>query len=290
LRLVHVSTVMAALSLCAAVVLYVRVEHLERDMGASRAEPRDARTLGVADGEAARAYPLPAPAAAGGTGTGGESRPAATAAAPGAGSGERAPSLEERVMRLEESQKAMQVRERPWRQIERTFARDVDDLARKLSLTPTQKVQMEDVVTRGRQRIEDVLKIPDETGKSPYERRVEARKRLADAMHGSEPGGVLAFATDMVSYRNRKIPGRNDTYGAEIDRIRKETREEMGRVLDAKQQEDFDQMNVDGLLGEGGQVSIAYAVGDVGAAIEVEEQVEDGSEGEPAPRGAGLNR
>jgi hypothetical protein len=66
----------------------------------------------------------------------------------------------------------------------------------------------------------------------------------------------------MASYRQKKIPGRGDTYGDEINRIRKETREEIAAALDGKQQETFRDTAVDGLLGEVNQVSLAYAVGD----------------------------
>lgn len=287
MRLVHVSTVMAALSLAAAVLLYMRVDELAREMGSPRAQAPDARSPELAQGVHEGAYlsapPSHPPAEARGSGV------VADGPAVRAGSSTSSLALEERVQRLEESQRAMQAHAGPgWQRVDRAFAHSVDDLAQKLSLTPTQRAQMDDVVARGRQRIEDVLKIPDETGKSPYERRVEARQKLADAMKSPQTTGMFAMATDLFSYRNHKIPGRNETYGDEIDRVRKETKEEMSRVLDAKQQEDFSQMNVDPVLGEGGQVSIAYAIGDMGGASIVETQgqvVEDGEALAPdAPR------
>ncbi len=277
-RLVHVSTAMAAVALGAATALYMKVEQLEKDRGSPRAAPR----------EGARVTET---ALDGGQGPiamrrgGGEREPglgaveAADDASAGVGAARDSPaSIEERIARLERDQKALRPGHgMPWRPSQ-TFARNVDDLARHLSLTSTQRTRIEDVIARGRQRIEDVLKIPDETGKSPYERRAEARKKIEEAMKNPQPGGLLAFATDLVSSRDRKIPGRNDTYADEIDRVRKETREEISSALDAKQRESFEQTNVDGLLGEAGQMSFTYAVGDVGADGQGEMMVEMGAD------------
>jgi Spy/CpxP family protein refolding chaperone len=199
--------------------------------------------------------------------------------ASGGGSADANPvSLEERIARLEHDQKTMRTeRGTPFRFSER-FARSTDDLARQLSLTSTQRTRVEDVIGRARQRIEDVLKIPDETGKSPFERRTEARKKIEEAMKNPQPGGVLAFAADVFAYHDQKIPGRNDTYGDEIGRIRKEAREEIATALDAKQQETFQETNMDGLIGEAGQMSFAYAIGSGTQGGEAEMVVEMGAD------------
>lgn len=279
MRLGHVSVVLAAFSLGAAVVLYVKVERLERGLGSARASPKegireteiaDAREVGPRarvrgeDSEASGESGTPVHASGGGSRAGADTRPV---------------SLEQRIARLERDQQVLRAeRGAPFRISER-FARNTEDLAKQLSLTSTQRTRIEDVIGRARQRIEDVLKIPDETGKSPFERRAEARKNIEEAMKNPRPGvpGMLAIATDMISYRDQKIPGRNDTYGDEIDRIRKETREEISTALDAKQQEAFQQTNVDGLLGEAGQMSFAYAIGSGGQGGEAEMVVEMGA-------------
>lgn len=258
-RLVHISTGMAAVALGAATVLYLRVEELERDLGSPRAASREgAKVREMPMGEGSMVLEQRAERE---RGLGADDAPAD---ALGAGGDGRRASFEERIAQLERDQKTLRTeRGVPFRFSEK-FARNTDDLAKQLSLTSTQRTRIEDVIGRARQRIEDVLKIPDETGKSPFERGAEGRKKLEEAMKNPQPGGVLAFATDVISSRDRKIPGRNETYGDEIDRIRKETREEIATALDAKQQEAFQQTNVDGLLGEAGHVSFAYAVGDGG--------------------------
>jgi len=275
-RLGHVSTVLAALALGLAAVLYVKVDRLESALGSARAAPKE----GIRQAETAQTAEW-----GGGARVRGEaSEPSADRGkaihASGGGSADTRPeSLEERITRLEHGQQALQTeRGIPFRSMR--FARNAEDLAKQLSLTSTQRTRIEDVIGRGRQRIEDVLKIPDETGKSPFERRAEARKNIEEAMKNPRPGGagMLSIATDMISYRDQKIPGRNDTYGDEIDRIRKETREEISTALDAKQQEAFQQTNVDGLLGEAGQMSFSYFVGSDTQGGEAEMVVEMGAD------------
>jgi hypothetical protein len=281
-----IPTVMATLALGGVAVLYLRVEKLERDLGAQRVVATPARETGRLELPPVSRDP-----------EGGEAEPdgerAPAASAPAGGTATRAATIEDRLAKLEQRQQALEsgrAEGAPWRRHEQRFARSVEDLGRKLSLTPTQQARVEDAVGRGRQRIEDVLKIPDETGKSPFERRADARKKLEEAVKGAQPGGVLALATDLVSYRDRKIPGRNETYGDAIDRIRNDTRDEIRGSLSATQQETFDQTNVDGLLGDTGQVSFAYTLGDAGGGggagiiVDTESHVEDGSP--PAAPGA----
>jgi hypothetical protein len=284
-----VSTILASISLAAAVVLYVKVDHLERDLGAGRAATREARV------PEPRALPLPelpmtraddAPQTSESTGRRSASSPAR--------GDPRAMTVEQRLARLEERQEHLETEPRPvWGSRGRAFARNVDDLAKRLSLTSTQRARVEDAVARGRQRVDEILKIPDETGKSPSEQRAEARKKLEEAMkNGSGTGGVLAFAGDFMSYREKKIPGRGETYGEAIDRVRKDTREEIAGALDTKQEELLKDTNVDGLLGEGGQMSFALSIGDAGdggqAGIMVETHAEDVVESGEPPEPAGT--
>jgi Spy/CpxP family protein refolding chaperone len=263
-RLVHVSTAMAAVSLICATMLYLKVGQLERDLGSPRATPRDVDRLPdmALEGRGRSLAPETRPA-------GEVGRDAAPAAAHAGDMRDGKPvSLEERIARLEREQKTLRAGH-GMPMFSEKFARNIDDLEKQLSLTSAQRTRIEDAVGRARQRIEDVLRIPDETGKSPFERRAEARKKLEETMKNPQAGGVLAFASDLMSHRNRKIPGRNDTYGGEIDRIRKEARQEIKNELDPKQQETFQQTNVDAMLGDAGeQVSFAYAMGDAGGGVD----------------------
>ncbi|MCK6460241.1 MAG: hypothetical protein L6Q95_10160 [Planctomycetes bacterium] len=293
MRSTPVSTLLAAASLAAVVVLYLKVDRLERDLGTARTATRDARVPVESSGDPLRdAFPR----MGAGDAPGGADAPrpgAGTSMASGVAQPVRELSVEDRLAQLEARQQKLEGGSGlPWHAGGKVPVRSMDDLAQRLALTETQRSRIEDAVARGRQRIEDVLKIPDETGKSPYERRAETRKKLEEAM--KSPGtGLFALATDMTSYRQKKIPGRGDTYGDEINRIRKETREEIAAALDGKQQETFRDTGVDGLLGEVNQVSVAYALGDpagegegAGLVIEMESDLE-AEEGATPPPGAG---
>ena len=132
------------------------------------------------------------------------------------------------------------------------FARSVDHLSNTLKLTPTQTDRVRESVDRAKRRIEDVLKIPDESGVSPYEQRREKRKKMEAALKSGNPSGIISFAMDSQEYRSRTIPGRDTTYGAEVDRIKKESRDEIAGSLDYDQQEEFKDLRTDSLYGESG--------------------------------------
>jgi len=257
-----ISAVLAAVAVGGVVMLYFRTEDLSDQLrslsrdGSPEArltvESSEPRGLLATEGSrrAASQASMPVPAAQAG---------AAPAPSPG--------TLEERIERLEAD------RDRLAREVERTrdlpgarawkgpraFARNVDDLSSRLNLTPTQRARIQDAVDRGKQRIDEILRIPDESGKSPYERREEQRKKLKEALKdpGKAAGGVLALAGDFMSYRESKIPGRNETYGQEIERVQKETRDEISQSLDASQKEAFADTNIDSMLGGGGSMALA---------------------------------
>jgi hypothetical protein len=204
-------------------------------------------------------------------------------------------ALEERIARLEKGQEKMRASRHVPAMGFRShrFARTVDDLAKNLKLTPTQKTRVEQAVERGKRQIDEIMKIPDETGKSPFERRQERRKKMKEAVQKKDTGSLIAFAGDMFAYRNQQIPGRNATYGDEIDRVKKETRDEVASSLSVTQQETFEETNIDPLLGGGGgtmALSVFHTATDggeeggtgaiVGGSIEVETVVEGDEEDE----------
>jgi Spy/CpxP family protein refolding chaperone len=221
--------------------------------------------------------------------------------APGAGaaaSPRRMEELEQRLARLEQGRSAeaslfggIRTEGAPVKSVARSFMprrfyRDVDSLARDLKLTETQQDRVRDAVDRGRRRIEDILKIPDEEGKSPHERRQEARKKMMEKISGGEkpnPSDVLVWLPSLTGHHDKKIPGTNTTYGEEIGRVKKETREEITSNLTPEQKEDFEDAHIDSMLGGGGgmtSVAIGFAgpgdgaSGGGAAEIEVVEETE----------------
>ena len=91
--------------------------------------------------------------------------------------------------------------------------------------------------------------------------------------------GLVTLAMAGHKRMNEKIPGRNETYRQEIDRIKKETREEIGRSLSAEQQESFADTRIGPLLGDtGGTLAFTTHVStdgpdDAGAGIMIAEEV-----------------
>jgi Spy/CpxP family protein refolding chaperone len=140
------------------------------------------------------------------------------------------------------------------------FARSVDDLSKTLKLNPSQSDRVRESVDRAKRLIEDVMRIPDESGSSPLEQRREKQKKVEEAVKSGNTSGIISFALESRAYRSRTIPGRNTTYGAEIDRIKQESRDEISNVLDPEQQEGFKGLQTDGLYGEGGAMTTSVFV------------------------------
>lgn len=268
MKLSAVSLILSAVALACGVYVAMEVSRIRDELGRAR-QPRE-RTVVADDAAGTTSARRPAPA---------DRReipaPSATADAPVAEAPQA--TLEERVARLEKGQEEMREATRaapvmPFRG--RKFARSVDDLSRTLKLTPTQKARVEQAVERGKRQIEEILKIPDETGKSPYERRQERHKKMMEAVKNKDTSNLIAFASDIFSHRNKQIPGRNATYGQEIDRVKQETRDEIATALSVDQKEQFEETNIDPMLGEGGR-AMAFSVFGSGPG-----NGEEGAEGE----------
>ena len=264
-------TILGALGLAGVALLYVKVDRLEGQLAPrslERARPAmetgpEAGDVGPARGERGPTAGFGRPGASGGGGDAG-----ATGLAFDAGVGERSPDmgarvreLEEEVSRLRAQRDAEGMRFAP--RMPRV-AGTVEELANTLELSPTQTDRVRDAVDRHRRRIEDVLRIPDETGVSPWDRRQQEQKRMRDALAESGAPGILQVAMGSLMDRNRKIPGRSTTYGDEIDRIKEEARSEIGADLDPAQKKLFDELHIDPLLDQGSGstfVSISMTAG-----------------------------
>ena len=128
--------------------------------------------------------------------------------------------------------------------------------AEQLQLTDPQKRQVEATVTRGKQRVEDLLRIPDEEGVRPVDRRRDHRAKLRAAAERGDLQAVLRLFAEAKRSSNRKIPGLSTTYGEEMERIRKETREEIAAELSTSQRERLSQASISRILGVGGPVTV----------------------------------
>jgi hypothetical protein len=129
--------------------------------------------------------------------------------------------------------------------------RSLDQLSKRLELTKTQEDRIAAVIENGRRSVEEILKVPDGSGTSPYVRRQELRGKVREAVRTGQWQEVID-AMRMPRVRRQTIPGRNTTYGEEIARIVDETRAEIVRNLDRDQQQEFGNTEVDPMLTPGG--------------------------------------
>lgn len=259
-------TWLGALALGGVLVLYVRVDRLaDRVRPWAQERSRPEREPPTPPEEPQRTWTSSAVA-----GDGGEALRKEAGAAPAdpgrQGARDAGPSLEERVARLEERAAPGTRGHAPWG-LPR-FASTVDQLAKDLGLSAAQQSRVEDAIRRGTQRIEDVLRIPDADGRSPWERRQERRQKLSEALGKGEKSALLEIGLSPLRERETRIPGRETTYGEEIDRIRAETRSEIESQLSPEQREEFGDMRIDPLLGEHAAVSFAVVADASVGAIE----------------------
>jgi len=252
-------TILGALGLAGVALLYLKVDRLESQM-TPRSVERTERMRGAAESRMGAEEGDPLLEARAGMPEDGSSergprtrfhaaRPgspeASDAEAPDVAS--RVRELEEEVSRLRSERDAGPVRYAP--RMPR-MAGSVEDLASKLQLSPTQTDRVRETLDRHRQRIEDVLRIPDGSGVSPWDRRQEEQKRMREAVK-SGGSGILQVAMGSLVDRNRQIPGRSTTYGEEIDRIKQEARTEIDGELDPGQKKSFEDLRIDPLLDQG---------------------------------------
>lgn len=253
-------TILGALALAVCALLYLKVDQLESRLTTRVVDrPRTLTERDAAGAERRAESGVPGSPAA--IDTGGRGLPAGDASNRGAGHPlsdgrmESERGMVERVRELEEEVSRLRAAgggSTAVRFSAPRFVSSVEDLSKALELSPTQADRIRDSVDRHRRRIEDVLRIPDETGVSPWERRRQEQARMREALEESRAGGVLQFAMGSLMDRNKRIPGQSTTYGEEIARIKSEAREEIATGLDPAQQKSFEDMRIDPLLDEGG--------------------------------------
>ena len=241
-----IATILSAISLGGVVVLALKVDALSEQISnvrSTRSETRNEeapRYVINKTGEATRGTPE-----------------TARNHAPANGASETAEHDEIESLRAEVAELKKRVERHPapaarWRAPK--FVRNMDDLASQLELTATQKDRIADAVQRGKDRIDAVLAIPGPDGKSPKQVREDSRKELVTMATDPERDTSKMIALAMKGHRamEQKIPGRNETYREEVERIHQETRKEIESNLDEKQAEAFQETHTNGLVGASG--------------------------------------
>lgn len=125
-----------------------------------------------------------------------------------------------------------------------TFYNNVDEAAKDLDLTPSQKADFERIVSDAKRDVDALKKIPSEDGTTWEQAQAETFK-MTD--------GGFSFDTSKVqAFREKVIPGRNESFGAAERRIRNDAKRRLRDSLSADQQTKFDKAHSDGLVGGGG--------------------------------------
>jgi len=144
----------------------------------------------------------------------------------------------------------------------------VDDVAKGLALTAPQKADFERAVLGAKLEIDQLHKVPDESGKT-------WEQAMKDGV-SVENGNISYDGAKIQAFREKVIPGRNESFGAADRRLRAEAKQRMRESLSRDQQDKFDKSHVDGLLpgGDGGDGGFMTMFTSFSGAINVATPVE----------------
>jgi len=189
--------------------------------------------------------------------------PAASGGASLARSGPAAgtiPDLEQRIAKLEESDKktrttiesltngaAAQVANDAVSIEGPTFLQSIDDAAKHLDLTPSQKSDLERIAADSKKRIDDLKKIPDEEGKTWEDAAKSTMEPIGDAATGMRV--MFGDSSKLRAFREKTIPGRTESYGAAERKILADAKTQARALLTPDQATKWDKARPDAMLG-----------------------------------------
>jgi len=168
-------------------------------------------------------------------------------------------TVEERIAKIERDLKRQRSHPMPVFRGPR-HVRNVDDLSEHLKLTRSQRDRVEDSIRRGRERVDAIMSVPGADGVSPKQAQEARQKKLFEALAAPDKDDATILKLAMGGRRklNEKVPGSNETYRQQIQRIKQETRSEVNSGLGAEQQEAFKDTNIDSLVGGGASSSVSF--------------------------------
>lgn len=237
--------------------LDARLVALEASVLGSLAPPERPGALAV--GTTERPAPTEAPSAASGSALAGQ--------APPLGARELARRLEALERRLAEAGPAGSVEVASKGEIAGStdavvstatpWVSSLDDAEQRFGLSSGQRADLERTIADAKREIDALRKVPDETGTT-----WEAVER---AMLRMENGAVHYDASKLSAFREQVVPGRNESFGAAMRRVRTEAARRMRDALSPSQREAWDQANTKSLVpgtdDPGGFGFIAYSAG-----------------------------
>lgn len=125
-------------------------------------------------------------------------------------------------------------------QVEHRWIGSLDDAATAFDLAPGQKADMDRILADGRREVDALRKLPDDAG-TTWE---AVEKDVVKMVNGS-----IQFDNSKLSaFREKVIPGRAESFGGAMRRIREDTARRLKETLSPTQREAWDKSMTGGLL------------------------------------------
>ena len=235
MRASALALVLSAVSLGGVVLIYLKLDAIERRVATQRVERTDAldREFETRTSSSWQIYPPPAEPTAGKAARGTDDAPITRAEVD-----ERLEKLEQRLQKKANPRKKRRVR-------------SPEQLAKTLKLTRTQQDQVAALVQAGRLRVEQLLKTPGRDGTSVHERRERLYGMIRESLR---TGQWEDTKTELASanFRAERLPGRDTTIGEEVDRLVNETRQAIEATLTVDQRTAYEWIEIGPMVNDGG--------------------------------------
>lgn len=121
-----------------------------------------------------------------------------------------------------------------------TWVGSLDDAAKAFELSPGQKGDMDRILSDARREVDVLRKTPDEAGLTWEAVEKDVVKMENGTLHFD--GGKLA------AFREKVMPGRNESFGSAMRRIREDAAKRLKETLSPAQREKWDKAQTGGLL------------------------------------------
>lgn len=137
----------------------------------------------------------------------------------------------------------------------------VDDAAEAFELSPGQKADMERILVDAKREVDALRKVPDETG-ATWESVEKDVVRM-------ENGAIHFDGSKLSTFREKVIPGRNESFGSSMRKLREDAARRLKDTLSPAQRASWEKAQTGGLLpgsdAGGGFGFMSFSTVDLGA-------------------------
>jgi len=132
------------------------------------------------------------------------------------------------------------------------FLHSADDAAKHLELSGSQRADFERAIEDAKREIDVIRKTPDETG--------ETWEKAEKETVSYQNGGISIDGSRLTAFREKVMPGRSESFGGAMRRVREEGFRRMKSTLSPAQAERFSQASTDGLLPGGSDMFSMFSI------------------------------